>query len=317
MNRNCSVLILFTCLYLIIGLSFGSEVKEEIGENLLEYAIDLYQRGDYNASFEAINHYLIDNGENASALNLRGLLYMNNGSYEFANEDFHKALTHNGNESILNYNLGLNSFYLGDMISADIYFNKARALGYSSFDLLFYSGLVKYGKGSYTEAAELLQNATIKNPNDSATWFNLGMAYEQIKKFDLAVHAYDEAIRLDPSYEKPWFFKGRIYHSFGNSSLAQMAFHNYTTLEPRDDLGWFFYAKSLHDGGKNNESVQALEEALKINPSNQMYLEFLNAYVNKNETSFNEVITSRLSEDVTILILSLIGIISILAIFRR
>ena len=143
------------------------------------------------------------------------------------------------------------------------------------------------------------------------------MAYEQIKKFDLAVHAYDEAIRLDPSYEKPWFFKGRIYHSFGNSSLAQMAFHNYTTLEPRDDLGWFFYAKSLHDGGKNNESVQALEEALKINPSNQIYLEFLNVYVNKNETSFNEVITSRLSEDVTILILSLIGIISILAIFRR
>jgi len=183
--------------------------------------------------------------------------------------------------------------------------------------LFFYSGLVKYAQGSYHEAAALLENASSLNPNDSATWFNLGMSYEQIRKFDLAVKAYDNAIDIDPKYGKPWFFKGRIFESFGNKSLAIMAFENYTALAPEDDLGWFFYAKSLHDDGRNNESIQALQRAVNINPSKQIYKEFLGVYESTNQSTPDELIFGRPSDHLTLLILVIIFIIGGCAIYRR
>jgi Tetratricopeptide repeat. len=262
-------------------------MKDENRDELYYLAAELLQEGDYNASKSLIDQFLSNNSENASALNIRGIIRMNTGAYDGAKLDFLNALNKSDNQSELYTNLGLNSFYQGNMNEADEYFSHARSNNTSSFVLLFYSGLVKYALGSYDEAVNLFNNASVVNPNDSATWFNLGMSYEQVKKFDLAVKAYDHAIRIDPGYGKAWFFKGRIYQSFGNASLARMAFENYTFLAPEDDLGWFFYAKSLHDDDKNDESTEALRKAIEIDPDNQMYNEFLKVY-EPGYTSFTE-----------------------------
>ena len=215
------------------------------------------------------------------------------------------------------YNLGLNSFNHGYMDDADLYFSLAMAGDEPSFDLLFYSGLVKYALGSYDEAVLLLKEASAKNTGDPATWFNLGMSYEQVRKFDLAVKAYDNAINIDPGYEKPWFFKGRIYQSFGNESLAKMAFENYTALAPEDDLGWFFYSKSLYNDEKVNESILALKKAIEINPSIDEYKEFLNVYDTGKTSQRDELLFGPLGENFTIIILFVILILGVYAIVRR
>ena len=157
----------------------------------------------------------------------------------------------------------------------------------------------------------------MKNPDDSATWFNLGMSYEMVRKFDLAVKAYDNAISIDPGYEKPWFFKGRIYQSFGNESLARLAFENYTSLAPKDDLGWFFYAKSLYADDNINESILALKKAIEINPSEDMYMEYLNVYEPGKVSVRNELLFEQLPENITILLFFVIFILGVFAIIRK
>ena len=126
-----------------------------------------------------------------------------------------------------------------------------------------------------------------------------------------------QAINIDPHYEKPWFFRGRIFQSFGNDTLAIKALENYTALAPEDDLGWFFYAKSLHDNARNNESIRALRKAIDINPSKQMYKEFLSVYESDNQSTPNELIFGRLSDNLRIFILVIIFIMCGCAIYRR
>lgn len=317
MNIIRSITILVACLFFFTCLVSGFGVSDETSFDLLNRAVTLFEEGNYEESMGLVDQLLITDGENASALNLRGLILMNSGICEDAEADFLKALNFSEKKSMIYYNLGLNSFNHGYMDDADLYFSLAMAGDEPSFDLLFYSGLVKYALGSYDEAVLLLKEASAKNTGDPATWFNLGMSYEQVRKFDLAVKAYDNAINIDPGYEKPWFFKGRIYQSFGNKSLANMAFENYTALAPEDDLGWFFYAKSLYNDEKVNESILALKKAIEINPSNVEYKEYLNVYNTSNTSQKDELLFGPLSENVTMIILIVILIMGVYAIIRR
>lgn len=318
MLASRKLFILIICLDILTGCSLGSVTQDYSDNNALNQAVELLQGGDYKKSKEIIDQYLSFDNKNASALNIRGLINMNTGAYESAKLDFLNALNVSENQSALYFNLGLNSFYQRNMIEADKFFSHALLSdNNSSFDLLFYAGLTKYALESFNDAANLLQKASMINPNDSATWFNLGMAYEQVKKFDLAVNAYDHALNIDPEYEKPWFFKGRIYQSFGNASLARMAFENYTSLAPEDDLGWFFYSKSLHDEDKKNESIAALRKAIEINPDKQLYTEFLNVYEPSQISATEEFLYGRPSESITLFFLLLIVILGIFAIVRK
>lgn len=309
--------ILVVCFFFLPGLVSGLDMNNEASYDLLNKAVTLFEKGNYDQSKKIVDQYLSENSENASALNLRGLILMNTDGYEDAKADFLNALKYSDKKSMLYYNLGFNSFNHGIMDEADEYFSFARSDNYSSFDLLFYSGLVKYALGSYDEAIVLFQDALVKNPDDSATWFNLGMSYEMVRKFDLAVKAYDNAISIDPGYEKPWFFKGRIYQSFGNESLSRLAFENYTSLAPKDDLGWFFYAKSLYADENINESILALKKAIEINPSEDMYMEYLNVYEAGNVSVRNELLFEQLPENVTILLFFVIFILGVFAIIRK
>jgi Flp pilus assembly protein TadD len=54
-------------------------------------------------------------------------------------------------------------------------------------------------KGLWNEAAFRWERAVELDPTYAAAWNNLGIAYEQQGKFDLARKAYEKAITLDPN----------------------------------------------------------------------------------------------------------------------
>ena len=55
-------------------------------------------------------------------------------------------------------------------------------------------------------------------------WFNKGNDLEDQGKYDDAIKAYDEAIRLDPNYAKAWYNKGAILKALGKTTDANEAF---------------------------------------------------------------------------------------------
>jgi Flp pilus assembly protein TadD len=53
-----------------------------------------------------------------------------------------------------------------------------------------------------------------------------GIALASQGKYDEAVKAYDEAIRLDPNYAKAWYNKGVAIEALGKTTEANAAFTN-------------------------------------------------------------------------------------------
>lgn len=283
----------------------------------LERSISLYKEGNYTSSLRVADEFILTHPDNSSAWNLKGLVFLEQGASQQAEEAFLTALHFSPDNYSIYFNLGLNAFYAEDLIKAGEYFNSSLLAVDPVPETFFYQGMVYYGLGRYADAVPLFTHATEMNPGDPANWFNLGMTYEQVREFNLALHAYNTAIEVDPGFSKPWFFRGRLYNSFGNTSQAIMSFENYTLLEPEDDLGWFFYARSLKDEKRIDESATALERALKLNPDNQEYREFLRVYSGKYEGGYMEFLLTPLNKNLVYLFFGLLIIFSIISLIRR
>jgi len=55
-------------------------------------------------------------------------------------------------------------------------------------------------------------------------WNNKGNAFGMQGKYDEAIQAYDEAIRLDPEFAYPWFSKGVVLEYLGKVAEANEAY---------------------------------------------------------------------------------------------
>ncbi len=124
--------------------------------------------------------------------------------------------------------------------------------------------------GKYDEAIEAYDEAIRLNPNYAKAWFNKGLSLDDLGKYDEAAKAYDEAIRLDPNNAtKPWFNKGLALDELGEYDEAVKAYDEAIRLDPNNAAkAWFTKGLALDELGEYDEAVKAYDEAIKIDPNN-------------------------------------------------
>jgi tetratricopeptide (TPR) repeat protein len=121
------------------------------------------------------------------------------------------------------------------------------------------------------EAKSLLLKATTLDPGNSQAHFQLGSVYMKLKDYPKAIESYQRVADLDAKFPDAFFNLGYLYAIRKDYLKAEEMYGRVVKLAPSYlDEALFNLGMVQEKQGKRKESVENLERALSINPSNEM-----------------------------------------------
>ncbi len=154
----------------------------------------------------------------------------------------------------------------------------------------------------YQAAAACYHKALEIDPNLSGAYYNLGLAYFHLNRWEDSLKAYEKALSLDPNYPSAELNLGTVYAALGRYheaialyrdvlkrrpndgpvatnlgnflkeigelDAAVEAYRHALTVNPNDPATWNNLAVAMKDRGRLDESAAAYRRSLEIQPSN-------------------------------------------------
>jgi hypothetical protein len=80
---------------------------------------------------------------------------------------------------------------------------------------------IAYGKLTrYQDAIDAFRQAVRIDPRDARAWTNLGVAYGKLARYQDAIGAFRQAVRINPTFARAWYNLGVAYGKSGNRTSA-------------------------------------------------------------------------------------------------
>ncbi|MFV2031392.1 MAG: tetratricopeptide repeat protein [Gammaproteobacteria bacterium] len=95
------------------------------------------------------------------------------------------------------------------------------------------NGVKAVKSADYEKAIKLLTKAVADKPTDADAWNYLGLSNRKLKKFDLALNAYQKALAIDPKHRGANEYLGELYLQTNNLEKAKQR------LKKLDDICFF------------------------------------------------------------------------------
>lgn len=131
-------------------------------------------------------------------------------------------------------------------------------------------GIVLYEQGKYDEAIVAYDEAIRLDPGNAFAWNNKGIVLNEQGKYDEAIDAYDEAIKHDATLAEVWYNRGISLNNLGNNDYAIESYDAALRLEPEYANAWNSKGWALSDQGRYDEAIVAYDEALRFDPSSAL-----------------------------------------------
>lgn len=236
------------------------------------FAILVWSRNyEYTNSFVFWRKAIEEDPTSAVAHHNLGLVYVNKGFYEEAEEKFKKAL-----------------------LLSPSYATRARIICADNL-----SNVYRLQK-RYKEALEELNKLMDLKLAYFATYQNLGVVYLDMGDEKKAVEMWEKGLRLNPQASGIYLNLGLHYLRKSEFSKARGCFKEAVKYDPDSSIGYFGLGRSLQEQGEIDSAIKALTEAVSIDPNYAFVHYYLgNLYKEKSDpralTEFKETI--RLAPD--------------------
>ena len=121
--------------------------------------------------------------------------------------------------------------------------------------------------GRYQEAVKALKEALRLKPDYAEAWANLGIAYSKLGRYQEEVNAYKEALRLKPDLAQAWNNLGLAYGKLGRWQEAVEANKEALRLKPDFAEAWNNLGLAYFGLGNRSEALKAVQELRRYDPS--------------------------------------------------
>ena len=111
--------------------------------------------------------------------------------------------------------------------------------------------------------------------NFATPWYSKGAALVVLGRYEEALKAIDEALKINPNNEIAWVNKGNALSRMGDYKEALKAFNAALRANPRYEVAWNNKGNSLARLGRYRESLKCYDLALEVDPN------YKGAWINK------------------------------------
>lgn len=200
-----------------------------------------------------------DEGKNSAFYNTMAVAFMNEGKFQLASVELHKALQLDAaNAEALN-NLGLVHMQFQEYDTAVGYFSRAAAADAKFTEAYNNMGVCYMKLKRYPEAAAAFQRAVAdpfyKTPE--IAYYNLGMTLYREGKYDAAVKAFDSGLKRNPEYIVPLYGMALAHNRADRIAEAADSLTKAIEFDPRLKGDQDLFAEGLR---KRLEQVSGDEE---------------------------------------------------------
>lgn len=102
----------------------------------------------------------------------------------------------------------------------------------------FELGTKAFTSGDYELAVFYYTRYLKAYPNAENAYYNRGLSYNYLKKFDLAIIDFNKVIEIDPQYWKAYSSRGYSYQSLNKCTLAIPEFTRSIEINPNDNISY-------------------------------------------------------------------------------
>jgi tetratricopeptide (TPR) repeat protein len=173
-----------------------------------------------------------------------------------------------------------------------------RALEINSLHLksLINKGYTLHRLGRYREALDAYDAVLKRDYRLEKVHNNRGVSLHKLGRNDEALESYERAIGLRHDYSEAWLNKGNLLHELGRDEEAFEAFVHLTSIAPDTAIGWYLRGTIAANLGRKAQARRALEESLRLDPSDNQARQALEAMEVSAEEPVNE--TPRIVDEI-------------------
>jgi tetratricopeptide (TPR) repeat protein len=102
------------------------------------------------------------------------------------------------------------------------------------------------------------------DPKNDDAWYNKGITFDNLKRYEEALEAFDKAVELVPKDVANWNIKGFALGNLERYEEALEASEKAIDLDPQNASAWYIKALALDNLGKAEVSIQAYERAYEL-----------------------------------------------------
>lgn len=266
------------------------------GKISLQDAIALHQAGKLQEAETVYTNILAGDPDNASVLQLLGLIFAARNEIKPAEHHMQKSLSINPKQAVVHYNLGMLYAKAGRKQEALASFDSAVRLkpDYSDASLALikelldsdqieeakkragsliarfpnnsqahhYLGLARFKLQQYELSAQSLRETLKLTPNHADTWYHLGLSLQASDQHAAALDAYERALIINPSLVDATLQKAVLLQGMGDIEAAKKYYLRTIDLESETPAAYHKLGTLLNQEGNYIDAEKLMRRAL-------------------------------------------------------